>query len=145
MPGRAPARDDTLAGCGIRASAPPAAGGADHRGDEAERKVGGDDHADLRELGCGRLGIVLIESTPKAPPGCEVEVQKDQDHDPADDVHDVDVHARPREPAEPVEQHEVARQEEGGDARPDPDEEALEHAPPQAKPGGSLDLAGGRP
>src|SRR6185437_11603185 len=92
---------------GPAASRPEAAAGADGHRQQAEHEIDGDDAADLIEL----FGYVLeragLDRAGKPSPRREIEMQEQQRHDDAGELHDIDVRPRPGEPAEVNEQHRV--------------------------------------
>jgi hypothetical protein len=104
---------------------------ADGHGYQAEREIDRHDAADLLEL-LGSFGEGSpFNSNAKTAPRRKEQMQEQQHHHEARALHDVDMRWGAGEPAESVEQHAVAADEEKADARPHPREEAAQHTMPK--------------
>ena len=101
--------------------------------------------ADRGELPPGGLGLARGHRPPEAPPGREVEVEEQQEHHPAGQVHDVDVDARTARSRRSRQQHVIAGEQQDGDAAQDDREEPAEHPVPQPQPVGRRQLGHARP
>jgi len=110
---------------------PESAASADGYRYQAEREIYRHDAADLLEL-LGSFGErSLFNGKAKTAPRCNEQIQEQQHHNDARALHDLDMQWGAGEPAESVEQHAVAADEEKEDARPNPWEETAQHTMPK--------------
>ncbi len=92
---------------------------------------------------CG-LAVTRVQRATVATPRCEVEVEEEQEHDPAEQVHDVNRDAGSGEPAQVPEQHHIAADQQHNHAADHPGKEPLEHGSPEGLAGGSVQAAQAR-
>src|SRR5579859_4510225 len=98
--------------------APVAPAGADDDDDETKREVHGDDLADAVEVGAGGRPVLRVDGAFECEPGPMKQPDEERDHDPGDQLHDVEVSARTHEAAEYREHHRVTRGEQCQDRGP---------------------------
>jgi hypothetical protein len=127
-----------------RALAPKASARARDHGDKPEHEIDLDDAARLIESRSSILECLRLDRPRKAAPRREVEVEEEQHHYDAGELHHVDVQRCGLKAAEAKEQHRIATHEQHHDACPNPGEEAAQDAVPERKPSGRFERSGRR-
>src|SRR5262245_15684692 len=100
---------------------------------EPEHEIDRDDAADLIERNGGAVEVPRLHGPGKPAPRGEEEMQEQEHHEEAGSLHDMDVEACAREPAEMEKQHGIAVGEGYAAAGPAPGKEAAADPLPERK------------